>query len=232
MLFQLFNSLRGFFTFTASYSNQVFKEPLSKEDEEEKIKKMQEGYITARNDLIEHNLRLVAHIVKKFDYKNVDQDDLISIGTIGLIKGVDSFLTSKGNRLTTYCAKCIQNEILMYFRANNKNLSLNEPVGFDKEGNEISILDILKAPKPDFVEEISKKDNVLLLNDYLEVLTDREKDIIEKRYGLYGTVPLTQKKIASNMKISRSYVSRIEKRALTKILREFIKNNHYEELDK
>ena len=102
----------------------------------------------------------------------------------------------------------------------------------DKEGNEISILDILKAPKPDFVEEISKKDNVLLLNDYLEVLTDREKDIIEKRYGLYGTVPLTQKKIASNMKISRSYVSRIEKRALTKILREFIKNNHYEELDK
>ena len=121
MLFQLFNSLRGFFTFTASYSNQVFKEPLSKEEEEEKIKKMQEGDITARNDLIEHNLRLVAHIVKKFDYKNVDQDDLISIGTIGLIKGVDSFLTSKGNRLTTYCAKCIQNEILMYFRANNKN---------------------------------------------------------------------------------------------------------------
>ena len=175
MLFQLFNSLRGFFTFTASYSNQVFKEPLSKEEEEEKIKKMQEGDITARNDLIEHNLRLVAHIVKKFDYKNVDQDDLISIGTIGLIKGVDSFLTSKGNRLTTYCAKCIQNEILMYFRANNKNnknISLNEPVGFDKEGNEISILDILKAPKPDFVEEISKKDNVLLLNDYLEVLTD------------------------------------------------------------
>ena len=232
MLFQLFNSLRGFFTFTASYSNQVFKEPLSKEEEEEKIKKMQEGDITARNDLIEHNLRLVAHIVKKFDYKNVDQDDLISIGTIGLIKGVDSFLTSKGNRLTTYCAKCIQNEILRANNKNNKNISLNEPVGFDKEGNEISILDILKAPKPDFVEEISKKDNVLLLNDYLEVLTDREKDIIEKRYGLYGTVPLTQKKIASNMKISRSYVSRIEKRALTKILREFIKNNHYEELDK
>ena len=179
MLFQLFNSLRGFFTFTASYSNQVFKEPLSKEEEEDCIKRMQQGDKEARNDLIEHNLRLVAHIVKKFDYKNVDQDDLISIGTIGLIKGVDSFLTSKGNRLTTYCAKCIQNEILMYFRANNKNISLNEPVGFDKEGNEISILDILKAPKPDFVEEISKKDNVLLLNDYIEVLTDREKDIIE-----------------------------------------------------
>ena len=235
MLFQLFNSLRGFFTFTASYSNQVFKEPLSKEEEEYCIKRMQQGDKEARNDLIEHNLRLVAHIVKKFDYKNVDQDDLISIGTIGLIKGVDSFLTSKGNRLTTYCAKCIQNEILMYFRANNKNnknISLNEPVGFDKEGNEISILDILKAPKPDFVEEISKKDNVLLLNDYIEVLTDREKDIIEKRYGLYGNIPKTQKTIAHDMNISRSYVSRIEKRALTKILREFIKNNHYEEFDK
>ncbi len=235
MLFQLFNSLRGFFTFTASYSNQVFKEPLSKEEEEDCIKRMQQGDKEARNDLIEHNLRLVAHIVKKFDYKNVDQDDLISIGTIGLIKGVDSFLTSKGNRLTTYCAKCIQNEILMYFRANNKNnknISLNEPVGFDKEGNEISILDILKAPKPDFVEEISKKDNVLLLNDYIEVLTDREKDIIEKRYGLYGNIPKTQKTIAHDMNISRSYVSRIEKRALTKILREFIKNNHYEEFDK
>ena len=233
MLFQLFNSLRGFFTFTASYSNQVFKEPLSKEEEEDCIKRMQQGDKEARNDLIEHNLRLVAHIVKKFDYKNVDQDDLISIGTIGLIKGVDSFLTSKGNRLTTYCAKCIQNEILMYFRENNKNnknISLNEPVRVDKEGNEISILDILKAPKPDFVEEISKKDNVLLLNDYIEVLTDREKDIIEKRYGLYGNIPKTQKTIAHDMNISRSYVSRIEKRALTKILREFIKNNHYDEI--
>ena len=121
MLFDLFDSLRGFFTFTASYSNQVFKEPLSKDEEEKCIKKMVEGDKEARNSLIEHNLRLVAHIVKKFDYKNVDQDDLISVGTIGLIKGVDTFVPNKGNRLTTYCAKCIQNEILMYFRANNKN---------------------------------------------------------------------------------------------------------------
>ena len=158
MLFNLFDSLRGFFTFTASYSNQVFKEPLSKNEEEECIKKMGEGDKEARNKLIEHNLRLVAHIVKKFDYKNVDQDDLISVGTIGLIKGVDTFVPNKGNRLTTYCAKCIQNEILMYFRANNKNnknISLNEPVGFDKEGNEISILDVIKAPRPDFIEEIN-----------------------------------------------------------------------------
>ncbi len=234
MLFHIFESLRNFFAFTASYSNQVFKEPLSKEEEEACILKMQQGDRQARDELIEHNLRLVAHIVKKFDYKNVDQDDLISVGTIGLIKGVDTFLSSKGNRLTTYCAKCIQNEILMYFRANNKNnknISLSEPIGFDKEGNEISILEVLKAPKPDFLEEINLKDNVALLNQYMSVLTDREKDIIQKRYGLAGQEEQTQKTIASSMHISRSYVSRIEKRALTKILREFIKNNHYEEWD-
>ena len=192
---------------------------------------MQQGDKKARDELIEHNLRLVAHIVKKFDYKNVDQDDLISVGTIGLIKGVDTFLSSKGNRLTTYCAKCIQNEILMYFRSNNKNnknISLNEPIGFDKEGNEISILDVLKTPKPDFLDEIQLKDNVHLLNQYMNVLTEREKDIIKKRYGLMGQEEQTQKMIASKMHISRSYVSRIEKRALTKILREFMKNNDYE----
>ncbi len=234
MLFNLFDSLRGFFTFTASYSNQVFPEPLSKEEESACILLMQQGDEMARNKLIEHNLRLVAHIVKKFDYKNADQDDLISVGTIGLIKGVDTFTSSKGNRLTTYCAKCIQNEILMYFRANNKNtknISLNEPVGFDKEGNEISILDILKAPKPDFIEEINLKDNVALLNQYMRLLTSREKDIIVRRYGLLGIKEQTQKTIANELHISRSYVSRIEKRALTKILREFIKHNRYENIE-
>ena len=234
MLFDLFDSLRGFFTFTASYSNQVFKEPLSKEEEEECIKKMGEGDREARNKLIEHNLRLVAHIVKKFDYKNIDQDDLISVGTIGRIKGVDTFVPNKGNRLTTYCAKCIQNEILMYFRANNKNnknISLNEPVGFDKEGNEISILDVIKAPHPDFIEEINLKDNVKLLSSYLKVLSKREREIVVKRYGLDGNDECTQKMIADKLNISRSYVSRIEKRALTKILREFIKNNKYNDID-
>ncbi len=234
MLFHLFDSLRGFFTLTASYSNQVFPEPLSKEEEEHCIVLMQTGNVEARNQLIEHNLRLVAHIVKKFDYKNVDQDDLISVGTIGLIKGVDTFTSSKGNRLTTYCAKCIQNEILMYFRANNKNtknISLNEPVGFDKEGNEISILDILKAPKPDFIEEIHLKDNVALLSEYMKILTKREQEIVIRRYGLAGKKEQTQKMIASELNISRSYVSRIEKRALTKILREFIKHNHYENME-
>ena len=218
---------KDFSIFTASYSNNVFPDPLTKEEEELYIGKHLQGDKEARNKLIEHNLRLVAHIVKKYDSKNEDSDDLISIGTIGLIKGVDSFSNKHGTKITTYCARCIENEILMYFRSNNKNLknvSLNESVGFDKDGNEITILDILKAPKPDFVDEINKKDNIKLLKDYLKILTDREKEIIIRRYGLNNTNEQTQKMIAKELKISRSYVSRIEKRALTKILKEFMKN--------
>ena len=202
-------------------------EPLSNEEEDYYIKKHLVGNKEARNKLIEHNLRLVAHIVKKYDSKTEDSDDLISIGTIGLIKGVDSFSAKHGTKITTYCARCIENEILMYFRSNNKNLknvSLNESIGFDKDGNEITILDILKSPKPDYVDEINKKDNIKLLKDYLKILTDREKEIIIKRYGLNNCKEQTQKMIAKELKISRSYVSRIEKRALTKILREFMKN--------
>ena len=186
------------------------------------------GDIESRNKLIEHNLRLVAHIVKKFDTKEVSQDDLISIGTIGLIKGVDSFNKSHGTKITTYCARCIENEILMYFRSNSKNsrnISINESIGFDKEGNEITILDVLKVPAPNFVDDISEKDNVKLLKEYFNVLNDREKLIISKRYGLNNTDEMTQKEIAKEFHISRSYVSRIEKRALMKMLREFIKNN-------
>lgn len=212
---------------TASYSNNVFPDPLTKDEEEKYIEAHLKGDKEARNKLIEHNLRLVAHIVKKYDSKNEDSDDLISIGTIGLIKGVDSFSNKHGTKITTYCARCIENEILMYFRSNNKNLknvSLNESVGFDKDGNEITILDILKSPKPDYVDEINKKDNIRLLKDYLKVLTDREKEIIIRRYGLNNTKEQTQKTIAKELKISRSYVSRIEKRALTKILREFMKS--------
>ena len=213
--------------FTASYSNNVFPDPLSKEEEEYYIQKHLEGDTDARNKLIEHNLRLVAHIVKKYDSKVDDSDDLISIGTIGLIKGVDSFSSKHGTKITTYCARCIENEILMYFRANNKNLknvSLNESIVFDKDGNEITILDILKSPKPDFIDEINKKDNIKLLKNYLKILTPREQEIVIRRYGLNNTKEQTQKTIAKELKISRSYVSRIEKRALTKILREFMKN--------
>ncbi len=215
--------------FTGSYSNNVFYDPLSKEEEEKYIKLLEMGDKEARNKLIEHNLRLVAHIVKKFDSKNVDQDDLISIGTIGLIKGVDSYSLKHGTKITTYCARCIENEILMYFRSNNKNeknISLNEPIGFDKEGNEITVMDVLKLPSPDFIEDIQTKDNIKLLKKYINVLNSREKEIIVKRYGLDNNVEQTQKAIAKELKISRSYVSRIEKRALTKIFREFIKDNN------
>ena len=226
MFFKFFKYLKELSFFTASYSNNVFPEPLTKEEEEKYLELFFSGDNNARNKLIEHNLRLVAHIVKKFDSKNKEQDDLISIGTIGLIKGVDTFQKSKGNRLTTYCAKCIQNEILMYFRSNNKNnknISLSESIGYDKDGNEIAIIDILKSPKPEFIDDIDKKDNINMLKKYINLLNDREKEIIIRRYGLFNVSEETQKQIAKNLGISGSYVSRIEKRALTKILREFMK---------
>ena len=230
MFFDFLNLLRSFFV-TGSYSNGVFLEPLSAEEEAKYLELKMLGDNDARSKLIEHNLRLVAHIVKKFDVKRVDQDDLISIGTIGLIKGVDTFSPKKNVRLTTYCARCIENEILMYFRSNNKfskNISLNDTIGYDKDGNLIAILDILKTPKEDFIEDITKKDNIKLLGKYIGILTPREKEILVKRYGLFDNDSYTQKEIANSMSISRSYVSRIEKRALTKILREFIKNNNVE----
>ena len=219
---------KDFYIFTAAYSNDVFPEPLSKEDEEENVKKMLLGDKEARNKLIEHNLRLVAHIVKKYDNKN-ETDDLISIGTIGLIKGIDTFSYKHGTRITTYCARCIENEILMNYRnnkKNNKNVSINESIGFDKDGNEITLLDILKTPDPDFAMDIHTKNNIKLLKTYFNVLNKREKEIIIKRYGLNNQDEITQKEIAKELGISRSYVSRIEKRAVTKMLREFIKNKN------
>ena len=219
---------KDFYIFTAAYSNDIFPEPLSKEDEEENVKKMFLGDKEARNKLIEHNLRLVAHIVKKYDNKN-ETDDLISIGTIGLIKGIDTFSYKHGTRITTYCARCIENEILMNYRnnkKNNKNVSINESIGFDKDGNEITLLDILKTPDPDYAMDIHKNNNIKLLKTYFNVLNKREKEIIIKRYGLNNQDEITQKEIAKELGISRSYVSRIEKRALTKMLREFIKNKN------
>lgn len=218
---------KDFHLFCAAYSNNIFPDPLSKEEEEELIEKMFNNDKSARDKLIEHNLRLVAHIVKKYDNKKEDVDDLISIGTIGLIKGIDSFSNKKNVKLTTYCAKCIENEILMFYRTNkhnSKNISLNESVGFDKEGNEITLLDILKTPNPDYALDIHKENNIKLLDKYFNVLTTREKQIIMERYGLNNNKKKTQKEIAKNYKISRSYVSRIEKRALTKMLKEYIKN--------
>ncbi len=219
--------LKGIILGTGSYGSKTFPEPLSKEEEDLLIKEMLNGNKNARNKLIEHNLRLVAHIVKKYENSKEDVDDLISIGTIGLIKGIDTFSNKNGAKLTTYAARCVENEILMFYRSdkkNSKNISINESVGFDKDGNEISFLDILKTPNPDYVSDIALQDDIKSLYKYIENLSSREKEILIKRYGLYNHKEMTQKEIASELKISRSYVSRIEKRALTKILRDFFKN--------
>ena len=229
MFLEFLNMILDNVWFTGSYSNDVFPEPLSSEEETLYIKRMKNGDMDARNKLIEHNLRLVAHIVKKFDSTSQDTDDLIGIGTVGLIKGIDTYSLDKKVKLTTYAAKCCENEILMHFRSNKKNannVSIYDGISYDKEGNEITILDILKTKEPDFLEDIYVKDNILLLKKYLKVLSKREKEIIDYRYGMNGREERTQKEIAKIMGISRSYVSRIEKRALSKIFREFIKENN------
>lgn len=229
MLINILNILLNNLTFfTGAYSNNIFPDPLPKKEEEIYITKMLQGDKEARAKLIEHNLRLVAHIVKKFESNINDIDDLIGIGTVGLIKGIDSFSPNKNVKLTTYIAKCAENEILMYFRAdkkNSKNVSLYDGISYDKDGNEVTILDVLKTTDPDFAEEIYKNDNIKLLKEYIKILTSREREVLTKRYGLDGQDEITQKEIAKNLGISRSYVSRIEKRAITKILREFIKND-------
>lgn len=228
MFLNFISIIKSLMFFTGSYGNNVFPEPLSSQEEEKYVDLMLSGDNEARGKLIEHNLRLVAHIVKKFDTNETDTDDLISIGTIGLIKGIDTYKKSPKVKITTYAARCIQNEILMFYRSNKKNqynISLNDSIGYDKEGNEINLVDMLEDKTEDILDTIQTKENINLLNKYLDVLNAREKDIIGKRYGLNNTKDLTQKEIADQMGISRSYVSRIEKRALTKILREFIKNN-------
>ena len=225
----LLNLLKGLLFFTGSYSNQVFPEPLSISEEEKCIDEMLQGSEEARNKLIEHNLRLVAHIVKKFETKDHDTDDLISIGTIGLIKGIDSYNKEKATRITTYVARCIENEILMYFRGNKKNgnnVSLNDSIGYDKDGNEINLIDVIKDNSIDIADTLHTKHNLELLNEYLKSLSKREQEIIKKRYGLCLEKERTQKEIAKELGISRSYVSRIEKRALMKILKEFLKSKN------
>lgn len=230
MLFNILSFILHNMSFMGSYSNEVFPPPLSSKEENECIIKMKNGDEEARNKLILHNLRLVAHIVKKFETNSNEVDDLIGIGTVGLIKGIDTYSTDKKVKLTTYAAKCAENEILMYFRSNkknSKNISIYEGISYDKEGNEITIMDVLKTKDPDYLEDIYIKDNIELLKEYLKILTPRERKIIDYRYGLNNREEKTQKEIAKIMGISRSYVSRIEKRAITKILREFIKDKKY-----
>ena len=229
MFLSLVEIVKNMIFFTGSYSNNVFPEPLSSKEEEMYVSKMLLGDKEARNILIERNLRLVAHIVKKFETKNIDPDDLISIGTIGLIKGIDTYKDNKSTKITTYAARCIQNEILMFFRSNRKNqnnVSINDSIGYDKEGNEINLIDVIRNDDAeDMADIIHKENNLKLLNKYLAILSKREKEIIIKRYGLFLQDEMTQKEIAKKLNISRSYVSRIEKRALTKMLREYLKNN-------
>ena len=216
--------IKSMIFFTGSYGVNVFPPTLTKEEEEKYVDLMLQGDKDARSKLIEHNLRLVAHIVKKFENKNTITDDLISIGTIGLIKGIDTYKKNPTTKITTYAARCIQNEILMYYRANKKQqytISLSDSIGFDKEGNEINLGDILEDKKSDILDELHNKNNLELLMQYLEILTPREKDIIIKRYGLNNEKEKTQKEIAKELNISRSYVSRIETKAIGKLAKEF-----------
>lgn len=214
---------------TTSYSLNVFDKPLNSEEENKCIEGLLKGDKESRNKLIEHNLRLVAHIVKKYETKDISADDLISIGTIGLIKGIDSYSINKGVKLTTYAAKCAENEILMYFRSNkkyNNNISLEDIIGHDKDGGDITLMDVLKENSINIENTIEFKDNIRSLSKYLNVLNKRELEIIKMRYGLLNEEEKTQKEISKKLHISRSYVSRIEKRALIKMLREFIRNNN------
>ena len=200
--------------------NGKFPKPLSEEKEKEYLLKSKNGDIKARNILVEHNLRLVAHIIKKYYAVNVDQDDLVSIGTIGLIKAINTFDMDKNIKLSSYASRCIENEILMHFRnlkKSSQNVSLEDAVDIDKDGHTLKLMDLLSIDD-DFADNLDKKLNLQKINKYLtETLTKRELQIINLRYGLNGSKPLTQREVSSIMNISRSYVSRIEKKALEKL---------------
>jgi RNA polymerase sporulation-specific sigma factor len=214
--------------FLVSYvKNNAFPQPLSAQEEEKYLQLMAQGDQEARNILIEHNLRLVAHIVKKFENTGEDTEDLISIGTIGLIKAIESYSQGKGTKLATYAARCIENEILMHLRSlkkTKKDVSLHDPIGQDKEGNEISLLDILKSESEDVVDTIQLNMELEKIRKYIDILDEREREVIISRFGLDLQKEKTQREIAKELGISRSYVSRIEKRALMKMFHEFYRN--------
>ncbi|MBM0064256.1 RNA polymerase sporulation sigma factor SigK [Alkalicoccobacillus gibsonii] len=214
--------------FVSYVKNNAFPQPLKKEEERKYLALMAEGDPEARNLLIEHNLRLVAHIVKKFENTREDTEDLISIGTIGLIKAIESYSEGKGTKLATYAARCIENEILMHLRALKKvrkDVSLHDPIGTDKEGNEITLIDVLQEDADDIVDVIQTKMEKKQIYEFIHVLDDREKEVIVGRFGLSLEEERTQREIAKELGISRSYVSRIEKRALMKLFHEFYKQS-------
>ena len=222
MLLQLLTN--GFFL---SYiKSKSFELPLSAKEEEKYLERFFNGDQDARNVLIERNLRLVAHIAKKYDNSKDLLEELISIGTIGLIKAVDSYKQNHKTKLATYASRCIENEILMHLRTNKKtslDVSLNETIGIDKDGSEIVLGDILSSNQEEFIDIVDRNDTIDKFKTYFNILDGREKDTLIMRYGLNNTKKYTQKEIAKKLNISRSYVSRLEKRALIKLLREYMK---------
>lgn len=203
-------------------NNQVFPQPLDEEEERMYLEQLKEGNEEARNKLIEHNLRLVAHVVRKYESSGEDMEDLISIGTIGLIKAIKTYKDDKGVRLATYAARCIENEVLMHLRNIKKvkqEVSIYDPIGYDKEGNEISLIDILTTDN-EIIDMVEAKIQEEKIRGNMDVLTKRERQVIEMRYGLFSGLKETQREIAKKLGISRSYVSRIEKRALKKLIKE------------
>ena len=204
---------------------KTFPPPLSAEEERIFLQKYIEGDLEAKHILIERNLRLVAHVMKKYQHLDEDMEDLISIGTIGLIKAIVTFNPDKNNRLGTYAARCIENEILMMLRnkkKTSKEVSLYEPIGTDREGNEIQLYDIIEADDNDAYSQIALKDDIKLLYEKLEsILSPRERLVLKMRYGLYNQEEYTQREIATQLGISRSYVSRIEKSAIEKLREHF-----------
>lgn len=213
---------------------KTFLSPLTMEQESECLKKMKNGDLEARNELIERNMRLVAHVAKKYQSQEDEMEDLISIGTIGLIKAVETYKEDYGSRLATYAARCIDNELLMHFRAKkktSKEVSLYEPIGTDKEGNQIQLLDVVVSEDEDVVELLEQDRKVRRLNEIIpQTLSGRELFIIINRYGLYGKKTMTQREIARKLGISRSYVSRIEKRAIEKLRQAFYVYYNIEEI--
>ena len=212
-----------FLTLRLSGSTGSFPKPLKAEEERKYLELAQQGDLEARNILVEHNLRLVAHIVKKYYTQSADQDDLISIGTIGLIKAVSTFKSDKNIKLATYASRCIENEILMYFRSRRKlqgEVSLSDTLDNDAEGNNLSLMDVIRVDDT-MLEDLDIKESCKKVRSAVaRCLTDREAMIITLRYGLSGKPPLTQREIAAQCDISRSYVSRIEKKALEKLRKE------------
>lgn len=200
---------------------KTFLDPLDAKDEQRLLERMEQKDAEAKHELIEHNMRLVAHIAKKYYSPSEDAEDLLSIGTIGLLKAVDTYDAKKGYKLATYAARCIDNELLMYFRGKKKqakDVSLFEPIGTDKEGNQIRLYDVLEQEPVDIVGEMDKKQRIQTLSRLIfRILNEREREIICKRYGMGYEKRLTQKQIAKQLGISRSYVSRIEKKALEKL---------------